>query len=502
MRRRLLVVLGIALFAVPYLFDFGPGVASADTFTGQSGSVCDATQHVVFSMPLDGTVATATILQTKVVVNAGAIVKGYWILSNGSTPGFKYWQGPATFFSWYGDGKAGSNYLRVNITQGTTGTLRFIMAKTGDYGGCWSVSNTGIEVLRYQSGGNGTGGGGGGLVPTPTPDPSASPSPSPDASTPGYCPDPDYDPTIPGTGPYIPCETPGPTPTPTPDTCVVAVLTPGASATTTCSWYYPGNTRMNMAWSFAPVPGRGSGDYMANCTVGHTGSGTNFYAWVNLRGAPNPQTGTLSNLPAVAGTGYIDVACTANSSSAPRGGTLTLSAPVYVSGPSFTPAPSATATPDPTLPPSFAPSFPPPPSWPQDEEGNAIDCTAAEWVNKAICEDVPDYSFGAASMAPDGVAQLVEQLKGKAPFGYGYQAVDALGDGFANAAGAALPACVILGTGQFATEVCLPLGEVSDALSPYRTVFLAMVLIAAALSLIRLAQHAAGGGTSSGGSGA
>lgn len=154
-----------------------------------------------------------------------------------------------------------------------------------------------------------------------------------------------------------------------------------------------------------------------------------------------------------------------------------------------TPAPSGAITPPPGVP-SPAGTLPPVPGVGGTTGG--FDVCDPQYINAhgaALCASQPVYTFAPAVYDPGGIAALASQLAQKAPFGYGYQAAEALQEAVTSAGGAALPACFMLGT----LEVCLPLAEVSASLSPFRSVVLAMMTIVVGLGLVRLAMRAGGG---------
>lgn len=502
-KRRVLLVLLVGFLGWSLLAT--SNTARGETYAGSSGSKCDTTAHTVFSMPLDGTVASAEISQAKLVVDAGTVVRGYWVLSNGTSPGTKYWQGPGTFFSWYGDGKVGSAYLRINLVQGTTGTLRFVLVKTGQYGECWTASNIGVRVLRFSTGNPNPppGGGGPSPDPSPTPSPTQPPSASPSASpAPGWCVDPDYDPTRPGTGAYIPCETAAPSATPSPAaniwTCSRPFGASGFTGSQSCTGAPPVLTAMTQTLTWSNVLSSAGSMWASDVkwsttTDGNVGAqgGTCAGGRIGFQCGTNSATRTGSYTPTLPGDlGTVTATLTGQGECCAGGnvGTLTSSMTWTITDSAATPSPSPAASPSggATLPPSFAPSLPPPP-YAQDGDGDGT-------------PDEPAYSIAPASIDPGGVAQLVEQLKGKAPFGYAYQAVDALTGATANAAGSSaafgcqtVPLWHPGGTQE--VEWCIPWNEMAATAAPVRFVFLAIVVIVFAVAYIRLARSTAAGGT-------
>lgn len=522
------------------------GRAQADTFSGTAGGACDASPVTVFSFPLDGTVSYLEVVQTRVAVEAGAIVKGYWILSNGATPGFKYWQGPGTFFSWYGDGKAGSQYLRVNLVQGTTGTARFVMVKTGSYGGCFSVSNTGVKVVRYASGG----GGGGGGVATPTPSPSgASPTPTTPATTPEPSPS-GYPSASPpegwcwfegsGATPWVlgPCEQQ----TPAPEPCNTWVAYTVMDGTIVRHWWKArgcggsGSAADGQSWALSQLVTAPPQTYTGMSTMYILNNGGLVKGGAGKWAPGFSVTAPAFSTAIQGGSGWVpdnasfefvntswtqtfDIwirgtcgwgACSGSWTSggdAAGGWTVWIGQPItggvrpWTLSPTADPTPTPSVTPSPTLPPSFAPSLPPPPADTGLSPATGFDvCDPAySAADRALCATPdPTASIGGASADPDAVGHLLDTLHDKAPFGYGYQAVEALEGGFSGAGGAGLQSCYTF-AGPPDISFCLPLEEVSAALSPFRSAFLAMITIVFAVGLIRAAQRATGSAGSASG---
>jgi len=105
-----------------------------------------------------------------------------------------------------------------------------------------------------------------------------------------------------------------------------------------------------------------------------------------------------------------------------------------------------------------------------------------------MCAPLPS-SPEPASVDPDAVGDLVEALRGRAPFGEMLQVAEALDDATTGAAGGAIDWCFDLprwtseGTGT--TEACIPATDFTEPLAVWRGLLLVLLTIGFGVALVK-----------------
>jgi len=409
-------------------------------------------------------------------------------------------------------------------------------------------------------GAGGTGGGGGGGIATPTPRPSGAATPSPYASIGAGC-DPSaapvpscpppagycwgYGPPAPSQGwPIYPCDTPGPTASPSgsaPPSCVHladgACFFPGTYAKArstalngcaasgsaggiivgTSATLVNGRTyQYNIQWTGVTVkiPTTPSG----SCTM-IDGLGNSGFASRATDGGTSLWGGfTGQSINNANASGTITGTFTCNSTCGSTNGTLRWDGfdgrdeyTLTIIYGEIWPVGSAPATASPSPSPSSGPTQAPPRGYgspnatgnPDQQsggggggDGTTDICPPNPGILACATNFIP--SFVPGSIASGAVDALIEDLKGRAPFGYAYQIGDAINSAATGGAGAGSDYCFDLPRwtpdGEVSTEACIPLQDMADAASYVRSGLLALLTILVAVSLFKTATGGLGGG--------
>lgn len=414
-------------------------------------------------------------------------------------------------------------------------------------------------------GGSGGGGGIASPTPSPTGEPSPSPyasypaecNPSIEGCAPpaGYCWG--YGPPAPGEGwPIYPCESepPDPTPTPTPTpppgavcsgTDLFAGVTGSLGGTGGASnpHPYPANALDESSTSFASVGGGATSGWgvttaavapVAYGVIYRYGAGgggaaapwhiegTNdagMVGWTmvinvtNVSGSATGYTasGSFQSYPAADGYNEMTYTLTGTPTAykwfrikSTTGGNNDFA---MIRGCGAVASPSPTPTPDPSAT-SSAPPAQPTASQDGNPDGNPND------ISVSICEDDPTilacmHSFEIGEVygnpdpdeAGDAFSDLVEEARGKVPFGYVDQVSEAITDATTGAAGASSDYCFDLprwqpaeAGGTVTEELCIPLQDFADSAASWRPLWVALLTILVGVAVVRWAVRTAPGG--------
>jgi hypothetical protein len=545
--RRLVLAFGVLAMVVGAAWNRGPGdlALTADT-TGGIPSVGCVTQHIAGTVDVEG--VAEVHIRFRIQGEPYTPVQGAWRLSNGTTApaswfyegdedGYDYW---ASHTSSVEEARAGSGnwiYMRLVLQPGSTGTATYALVKPSPAGTCFTISNVVIERFDKVDGGG---------VVEPPPNGagvSASPRSTVTGATAGYC----QVETFQGDA-YVPCQ---------PNSSASAG---GPSSEAVCTGLYTGGNdgHVQRAVKRDGVDCQYYNADVIEYEATRTGGSDwwcRAYGSGNLNQAASGWTWNLdvagNGVPASAETGAtVTISTNGNATELnfdEWGGSGSITCAVTVTlveaGPSN---PAATDSdedgysdaaenyagtdPDdadsfpgsgegePTLPPDWGtPSPYAPPDVNVDVdicEDNAgvvacqtgplpVDICAPD-EDIAACAELPIWTDDTdADEAVEGFEGLASHLTGKAPFGYAYQAVDALEDAAANAPGGAGPGggtygCFTLPRwtpdGMIDTPACLPLQDFADAAAPFRPVALVLLTILAGVAMLRWAASLSGSG--------
>jgi hypothetical protein len=380
---------------------FFTSVANADTVGGNSSDGCQSSSLIAYEGDIVG-MAELRIRFRLNIPDAGTVVTGRWLLSNGQAAPSKAWQGPISV--WASSETAGGFYspLIIRFIPGSVGRARFVIERPADYGSCFIVSNVQVDRVRTGNGGGGAvptppPGGGGVATPSPSPTPeggppSASPTATPTSPPcsntnpipagcvppPGYCWG--YGPPTPGQGwPIMECESatpsPSPTPSPTPSPpprveCTTHDVDPRwTSDNRTCK--SPDGEHFDFLSGhsytvtfFAPTTGGGNQAGGHFRQGGHSSADTAMSACMGSpasnMGAATSRSCTFTVTTVAAGFyryGFWMISWAASATT----GYMSIVDNNPAATPTPTPVPSSTPTPSPTLPPNWGTAPPPPP---------------------------------------------------------------------------------------------------------------------------------------------
>ena len=524
------IALVVAVLAFMWATFFGAAAipsVSADTFAGNSSPGCTTQQHVLAEFPVQG-FASASI-QFRVYLDNGGTVTGRWEHSSGQLGSQKSWTAGLD-----GSGEWWVPAEWIGFSGGTTGTVRYVLQKTAQYGDCFTVTH--VQVQRFPV-----------LSTTPVPaastnapvltasataGPSDPPDPGcdydtdPECEAPaGWCwavagghpTDPDYE--------LAECEwAPTPPPSPTPA---------GPDFTMTCSWASPGAQgcsasraglavgavyRVVFRWQKGGTGGWSNRTHVAaigsgavECTqpafsaasgsytcVDFTVDNANGVAFQAAGSAVHPASGQhWADWYLVGGTGF------ATPSPSP---TPTPSGQPPQGWPSFPPLPTI-APPNfswPPYPPFSWPSYPP---MPGGSPGAVNICAGASPgaptpAIAACAAVVPSGSPGPSGVTA-GVGEflpvssgVLAELDGKVPFAY----IGAIQDGLASAAGpGAMPSlCHSFTMGSLGSfEFCIP-NEPFALVAEWRWFGVMVVWLAGLVALWRVIESSVGSASADG----
>lgn len=544
-RRRAFFVVMLVSIALFWLGTNGPG-AQADTRTGTPTAGC-VTRHVAWSGEVGGLVELR--IQFRLAITGTGTVQGSWVHVNGTAARADWWSGPGTYWA---SNSGTPDFMNVFIQPGSSGVMSYVLGFPTTYQSCFTVSDVVVtRIFAAAPASAAPGGGGPSIPPSGTPEPTDSLTWDPEDPPAGWCwgEGLTYQPgwgVRPGPGGvFYPCEEPPESEAPdmahfdcivfvtgNGSFCLRANARIGGVAVTPTSGSYLYEFEQNWSYEFKISKTAGSPTswdwpwYGGAPTWGTACMGTFSPAYTyGTAASSNPRgpsgylthtSTTRSCYPAVhtngsaTGTFLIEVW---KQHPSPTGDSdsdgFTNQEEVEAGSDPDDSGSTPEAEPDPTM----------PPDWPEPPDIN-VDVD----VDVDICEDDPDILacqevpvIDPDSNDPEGAvtgfAATIEKAKGKAPFGYLYQAIEALEGTAENAVAEGAPSlgqnptgCG--GSGFFA--LCLPwfnaaAGEVQHVqadipietyaaqLAPIRAILSAVLFAFIAVAIIKWVARSTGG---------